>query len=1106
MGNAGVRYAIGIDVGERSVGLAAIEFDDNDLPLRRLEIVTHRHDGGLDPDKAKSGYSRKKSSGIARRTRRLRANRTRRLAALDRLLTDLGLPVPTGEVPQTYEAWRARADLIDYPITDQDELRDKLVLAVRHIARHRGWKNPWWSFDTLWDAPVPTSNMTKIRENASDILGPLPANVTIGQIGGSADSPSILLRPRNDRKRTEILSEKVMQEDQLEEIRRYWEVQDLPKEWLRPISQAVFFQTKPRVSRELVGKDDLPGMEKFSRATRASLEFQEFRVRSTVANLRITEKHSASRKLTPDEKELVSNKLLTWSDSESPTWADVAEMLNVESRAIRRPEFDDSPMRSAPFDRTSERIRSKLQSSSKPEFKELLRWWDDADRMQRGLLVAWIADATLGEEYFEESGLSDVIDGLSLEVLSELESVDIESGRAAYSAESLAILNERMAATDDDLFEARKAMFNVPDDWKPALPRFEDQTGQPVVDRVVRIVGKFIRGCVTKYGTPERVVIEHVRSALMGGEALADYKREVNSNRDVREQLARELREQGVTDRPTRRDTTRMRIVQEQGSQCLYCGVEININCELDHIVPRATGGSNRRDNLAAVCRECNRLKTKIPFAVWARQTNRLGVSVDEAISRVNSLLPFGRTTPRELRRLQKSIKQRLAQTEEDLPIDERSMESTAYSALEVRDRIRQFLESRGDGEANVVVFRGSITSAARKAGGIDKVIQLRDKDIKDRGDFRHHAIDAAVMTIVTTSVSQTLAIRESLRYAHKMTGDHPEWKEFRGDYPAQERNFVKFEEAGAKLAGILREAIDNDKIPVVSQLRLKPEVGKIHDDTIRELKLKKVNEEWTENDIRCIVEDDAYLAFLDKLGKRKSLPGEEAVELANELDLETVDGNLKVFYTHSRPLMVVRGGCAAISNSLHHFRIYAWKDKKGVTKFGQMRVFAAEFRKMWGDPRKVDIFTEPIPQWAQSYRELPLAVRKGLQEFDAVQIGWLVPNDELELDVSELAAQNNVLSKFLSAFPEKRWRLRGSYNLRNLLLSPVFLSAEVPDLDKRDKGFQKAVSSGLPVSSGSLLDSDLTVIRRTALGRPRWSGGSATSFSILDVANALLD
>jgi hypothetical protein len=40
------RYRIGIDVGENSVGLAAISYDDDDHVIEILSALSYIHDGG----------------------------------------------------------------------------------------------------------------------------------------------------------------------------------------------------------------------------------------------------------------------------------------------------------------------------------------------------------------------------------------------------------------------------------------------------------------------------------------------------------------------------------------------------------------------------------------------------------------------------------------------------------------------------------------------------------------------------------------------------------------------------------------------------------------------------------------------------------------------------------------------------------------------------------------------------------------------------------------------------------------------------------------------------------------------------------------------------
>lgn len=271
-------YRVGVDVGDRSVGLSAVEFDDDGFPLSVLASVAFRHDGGLDPTKNKNPMSRKATAGTARRVRKMRKRRRKRLEALDAQLKSLGFLVPDGEEPQTYQAWQSRAKLIEECIEDTLELNDHLVRAVRHIARHRGWRNPWWRFPQLKEASKqPTDALVMMREEAARRWpGHAPESATIGQLGWLGARPEVLVRPRKDRSAQPVLSSRVMQQDQLAEICRYWQLQDLPEDALQPVLEAVFDQKPPTVPAERIGRDTLPG-QNAPRVIRAALEFQEYR-------------------------------------------------------------------------------------------------------------------------------------------------------------------------------------------------------------------------------------------------------------------------------------------------------------------------------------------------------------------------------------------------------------------------------------------------------------------------------------------------------------------------------------------------------------------------------------------------------------------------------------------------------------------------------------------------------------------------------------------------------------------------------------------------------------------------------------------------------------
>jgi hypothetical protein len=53
-------------------------------------------------------------------------------------------------------------------------------------------------------------------------------------------------------------------------------------------------------------------------------------------------------------------------------------------------------------------------------------------------------------------------------------------------------------------------------------------------------------------------------------------------------------------------ENVKMYVRARDKHMCMYCGAVMPPNLEVDHIVPRSRGGSNRPDNLVAACHECN--------------------------------------------------------------------------------------------------------------------------------------------------------------------------------------------------------------------------------------------------------------------------------------------------------------------------------------------------------------------------------------------------------------------------------------------------------------------------------------------------------------------
>ena len=106
--------------------------------------------------------------------------------------------------------------------------------------------------------------------------------------------------------------------------------------------------------------------------------------------------------------------------------------------------------------------------------------------------------------------------------------------------------------------------------------------------------------------------------------------------------------------------------------------------------------------------------------------------------------------------------------------------------ANELHQRVKSAYPS-----AKVAVYRGSITAGARRAAGIDsRVNLLGERGRKDRLDRRHHAVDAAVIAMMSPGIAKTLAERSNLRWSEWLSGKVETWKSFTGATPGARENF----------------------------------------------------------------------------------------------------------------------------------------------------------------------------------------------------------------------------------------------------------------------------------------------------------------------------
>jgi len=836
-----------------------------------------------------------------------------------------------------------------------------------------------------------------------------------------------------------------------------------------------------------VGRDPLPGQESLPRAPKCDPEFQRYRIVSIVANLRVRD-DSGQRSLNADERRRVVNFLLT-STTDDLGWVDVADVLGIPRQNLHgTAQLTADGERSAaqpPIDATDRVMR-------KCKIKAMQSWWAEADSERRSAMVRYLYEGT------EDSECAEFLSSLSEEEQGKLDNLHLPAGRAAYSLDSLARLNERMLTTTDDLHSARKNVFGVDDSWTPPAEPIGAPVGNPAVDRTLKVVARYLDAVRSVYGTPISIQIEHVRDGFKSERTARELERASNQRFEQNQKTVAEIRKSlGVDGEVRQSDVRRYEAITLQDCTCVYCGRVIDyFTAQLDHIVPQAGVGSNsHRENLVAVCERCNRAKSKAVFSVWADSCGIPGVSVEEAVKRVKSWRNRpGSMRPAQLNRLKKDVIARLRRTQEDPELDARSMESVAWMANELRHRVAAAFPEPG---TRVSVYRGSITAAARHAAGIDsRVNLLGKKGQKDRLDRRHHAVDAAVVALMRPEIAKTLAERSSLRAAQFLTGEEQTWKQYTGRYPGDRDNFARWKESMLRLAELLNVALADDDIHVTENVRLRLGNGAAHNDTIRKLSHVRLGDGLTAAQIDRASSEALWCALTREpdYDRKEGLPPNSVRSIRVHGRTFDADDDVTIFAKGSdkpndKPFaaITVRGGYAEIKSTIHHARIYRIEGSKPI--YAMLRVFSCDLRKH----RQEDLFAASIPPQSISMRCADPKLRTALSAGTATYLGWVVLGDEVHVDTSK--TNNGTLSSFLNIYPGiTSWRIRSFEDPARITLRPNVMSSEGL-ADDSPQAAKSVLSKGWRPSFGAFAKLHPVIIRRDALGRPRMA--SATGLPV---------
>jgi len=346
------------------------------------------------------------------------------------------------------------------------------------------------------------------------------------------------------------------------------------------------------------------------------------------------------------------------------------------------------------------------------------------------------------------------------------------SGRARFSTPTLeAMLNSE----EGDLQQTQHPLLVRPgQSLEDALNAYLTAVRSPLVRHRLTLFQRQLDWMVKEHGTPDLIIVESLRSFAMGRNRKKEYLEELKKNASERDSALKDARKEGLGS--SRNALTRYRLWKEAGCRCPFCGQGItqeqfrNGNADIAHLVPQAVRKSDEFFNLTIAHTACNRIDMQAKIAREA------------FAERWTEVEKFARNHFKD-RKLELFLAPSLEQALEILGNRDELVQSSYIARLIRRLCIIRFGWQGADGRdpsddkgnlpsRQFLVTNGSLTSAFRDAWGLNTLLhgkgplftrdqwremprEMQDqikadnkqRKQKNRGDHRHHAIDAMVIS-----------------------------------------------------------------------------------------------------------------------------------------------------------------------------------------------------------------------------------------------------------------------------------------------------------------------------------------------------------------------
>lgn len=394
----------------------------------------------------------------------------------------------------------------------------------------------------------------------------------------------------------------------------------------------------------------------------------------------------------------------------------------------------------------------------------------------------------------------------------------------------------------------------------------------PVVRKAIHEVRRHLIEYMTTFGRkPDEVCIELSREAKMGKKDADEllFKNRLRSR--IRRDIINTLDLHSVSSTQQRAAVDRVILAVQQGFICPLCGESmgngdgismLNDGSEIAHILPRAAGGNNGLGNIVLAHTRCNRdMARRTPRQFWES-----GAGFEKGMSRVELIYGDVRrpksseiksTTANALWSCyftKRDDQTKIGQFKKDIRdiqgMTRRQDAATKYATRQVMAYLADALfdgnglPERG-GTRRIFATDGMWTSRLRREWGLffdphhahDKGLQAIEehhRKEKNRGDHRHHAVDAVVIALCTRQIQLAWEQREKQADVDGVnTADEVAMENYRRRNPlAPPSPFTSREE----FRQAVRRAIFGDGLvenPICHRPVKRKLIGALHEETL---------------------------------------------------------------------------------------------------------------------------------------------------------------------------------------------------------------------------------------------------------------------------------